>query len=119
MMYSDTDEYEVPFEMDRLIADAVGEVLKDEDPQRFLSWLRAHISDYYIGLLAEPQGELLLGPPSGPDELMAVPPELLRSLAFALGHTIWNGTPLPGNGFRPRPLPAPRGNDPCPCFGYR
>lgn len=36
-------------------------------------------------------------------------------LATVLARMIWNSTPLPGNDFRPQPLPAPRRNDRCDC----
>ena len=39
----------------------------------------------------------------------------LRAGANAVATTIWNLTPLRSNGYRPRPLPPPGRNDPCPC----
>ncbi|MCH4565515.1 SEC-C domain-containing protein [Halomonas sp. EGI 63088] len=35
--------------------------------------------------------------------------------SWPLARAIWNATPLPSNGFQPRPLPVPGRNDPCPC----
>ncbi|WP_459937647.1 SEC-C metal-binding domain-containing protein [Desulfonatronum parangueonense] len=36
-------------------------------------------------------------------------------MATIFARTIWNSTPLPGNDFRPRPLPVQRRNDRCDC----
>lgn len=36
-------------------------------------------------------------------------------MAHWLATFIWNATPLPDNGFQPRPLPTPAASDPCPC----
>ncbi len=120
MTYShETDAYPVPFDMERLVTDAVAEALRHEDADRFHRWLRTRIEDYYTGPLDHPQEDLF--PPSGdqvgdPRELSL---EVLRTLAFALGRAIWNAMPLPGNGFRPNPLPEPGRNSPCPCGSGR
>lgn len=41
-------------------------------------------------------------------------PRFARAIAFSLGRTIWNATPLPSNGFRPRSLGWPGANEMCP-----
>lgn len=46
-------------------------------------------------------------------------PQFARALAFSLGRTIWNATPLPSNGFRRRSLGWPGPNEPCPCGSNR
>jgi tetratricopeptide (TPR) repeat protein len=38
-----------------------------------------------------------------------------RAGTNAIATSIWNASPLPSNGYRPRPMPAPGRNDPCPC----
>ena len=85
----------------RLLKSAVGEILRRQEGDAFLSWM---------------QSEALEGFPevfSGLDERVA------RALALELGRQIWDATPLPWNGFRPLPLPHPRGQDPCPCGSGR
>ncbi len=45
--------------------------------------------------------------------------DLIAQAAWPLALSIWNHTPLPGNGFRPRPVPMPERNDPCRCGSGR
>lgn len=40
---------------------------------------------------------------------------ILRALCAHLAVHVWNGAPLPSNGYRPRKLPRPGRNDPCWC----
>jgi len=75
---------------------AVREILRHEDHDRFLDWMRANGAR----LLPAP---LTDGAAGG------------AAASIALGRAIWNATPLPGNHFRPRPIPEPGRNDPCPC----
>ena len=42
-------------------------------------------------------------------------PEAQRALLLMLGRAIWSRTPVPANRFRPRSLPKPERNAPCPC----
>jgi hypothetical protein len=95
-------EDDVPPEMADFLAAAVAEVLRTEDSTQFLAW----VADEAPRLLAGPFGEL-------PDE------QDRRGVAMELGRALWNAVPLPGNGFRPRPLPRPERNDPCPCGSGR
>jgi tetratricopeptide (TPR) repeat protein len=52
-------------------------------------------------------------------EQIVMDPEMLRALGVTLASMIWNSTPLPSNHFKPRPLPRPGRNDPCPCGSGR
>jgi hypothetical protein len=84
-----------PLDLGRLLDDAIGEAVSHEDPDRFLAWFRDHITDYET---ESSNGTLLDAP-----------------FVALLGRSIWNALALPGNGFRPRPLPEPGRNDPCFC----
>ncbi|MEP7276582.1 MAG: SEC-C metal-binding domain-containing protein [Betaproteobacteria bacterium] len=42
-----------------------------------------------------------------------------RAALYSLGRLLWNRLPLPDNHFRPRPLPKPERNGPCPCGSGR
>jgi len=77
-----------------LIDACVAAIVRDEDWQRFTHFLE----------------EMLL---AGKLPQLPAEPEAARMLACALGRAIWNATPLPGNGFRPRLIPAPGRNDRC------
>jgi len=77
-----------------LIDACVAAIVRDEDWQRFSRSLE----------------EMLR---AGKVPSLPVDPEAARMLGCALGRTIWNATPLPGNGFRPRPIPSPGRNDRC------
>ena len=80
------------------INDAVEEILRHENSDRFLGWARNHFSRYV-------------------DE--AIVPEInqesARAVGVHLGRALWNVVPLPSNQFRPQPLPEPGRNDPCFC----
>ena len=83
-----------------LIDAAVREILRHEDPERFLDWIRANAR------------KLLPASIKHSDDGGA-------AASIALGRGIWNATPLPGNHFRPKPIPEPGRNDPCPCGSGR
>ena len=85
-----------------LVRDATAEILSHQDAQRFLAWMVEHAAGYLGAALAE-----------SPDE------GAQRAIATVLGRGIWNATPLPDNDFRPRALPEPGRNDPCPCGSGR
>jgi len=100
---------DLPFDdtlLERLLPDSVAVALRGESPAAFFAWMRARIRDE-------------LAPPldlfSSQDPSDAVDESVLDVFAWQLGRAIWNGLPLPGNNFRPRPLPNPGRNDPCPC----
>ena len=73
-----------------ILEDAIAHILKHEDSQAFQDWFMHSALDHSAD-------------------------QDIRPLASAMGRSIWNATPLPGNDFRPRQLPAPGRNDPCPC----
>lgn len=50
-----------------------------------------------------------------PGDLPADPALMAHPLSTQLALEIWNKTPVPENGFRPRPLAPPRAATPCPC----
>lgn len=75
----------------------VGKILASEDFDQVLAWLRD--SEVIHDIL--PPGQTT--------------PETLRAVSALFARSIWNATPLPGNRFRPRPLPRPQRNDPCLC----
>lgn len=82
--------------LEEFITDAVDEILAHEDFTRFRTWVEEE------------------GPRRQRQWARLVEPER-RSRAQRLARALWNATPLPGNGLRPKPLPGPERNDPCPC----
>lgn len=82
--------------LEELITDAVDEILAHEDYARFRTWLAEE------------------APRRQPQWARLAEAEL-RARVQRFARAIWNATPLPGNGLRPRPLPSPERNDPCPC----
>lgn len=83
--------------MEQIILLAVREILRQQAPGPFLDWARLEIP----GLLGLSEAELT--------------PAEQTSLCVLLAYAIWNATPLPDHGFRPRPLPVPDAQDACPC----
>ncbi len=77
-----------------IMDDAIAHILAHEDAEAFQNWFMQTVHEYS----------------ADPD---------IRPLASAMGRAIWNATPLPGNDFRPRILPSPGRNDPCPCNSGR
>jgi len=101
-MTEESFEDDVPPEMADFLAAAIAEILRTEDSTVFLSWVAA-------------EAPRLLG-----KAFSELPDDRDRSgVAMELGRALWNAVPLPGNGFRPRPLPRPERNDPCPCGSGR
>ncbi len=85
----------------RLISAGVREAVRTEDSAAFLAWMRAE------------------APRRFGDVFDRFPAEISGRMALWLGAAIWNVTPLPGNEFRPRPLPQPQRNQPCICGSGR
>ena len=98
-MHSNLHDDAFSLSLELLLKDAVIQVLEHEDPKRFFDWLRDQLHEYYSSTI--------------PEEL--VDPQDFSRIAMGLGRAIWNAMPLPGNNFRPRLLPEPGRNHPCPC----
>ena len=88
---------EPPDELAELLSAAVGQVLRLQDSESFLRWMR------------QASERLPQAFPPGADA------GARRAMATSLGRALWNATPLPRLGYRPEPLPKPQRNDPCPC----
>jgi tetratricopeptide (TPR) repeat protein len=82
--------------MEQLILDAVHAAHRFADPDPFLRWARRAVP-----LVLDLEEEL--------------PMDEQRRLAGLLGIAIWNATPFPDNGWRPKPLPEPALEAPCLC----
>lgn len=78
------------------------QIVRREDPDAFLEWIRS------TAPLLLPELTEQVTDPGARDSILTM-----------LGRTIWNSTPLPSNGFRPRPLPKPGRNDACICGSGR
>jgi tetratricopeptide (TPR) repeat protein len=89
-------------EFSRFLSEAVREALRTEDGEAFLAWMQEEAPLRAGGVFA-----------GLPDAAAR------RGLATELGRSLWNAMPLPGNGFRPRPIPRPERNDACPCGSGR
>lgn len=86
-----------------LLDRSVAFILKSEDPDAFLRWFGEYAQQIAPGFFA---------PLTNPDGL--------HSFKAFFARYIWNRTTLPGNHFRPRPLPKPERNTLCPCgSGYK
>ena len=85
-----------------ILEDSVSHILVDEDAEQYLQW----VGKEFARRSTERPGLF-----DTPDESTA--------LATNFGRSIWNAFPLPGNGFRPRPLAMPGRNDVCPCGSGR
>ena len=93
MYHPDTPDEE---RIEQVILQSVRRILEHQDAARFLDWAREAIPGA-LGLADE-----------------GLTPEEGRRLAMLLATAIWNATPLPSEGFRPRPLSG-AGDGPCPC----
>jgi tetratricopeptide (TPR) repeat protein len=77
--------------------------LSHDDPNHFLDWLRKYGLEFFI------KAEMI------PD----IPKAGWPAVGTVLGRAILNHLPDPRNDFRPRKLPEPGRNDPCPCGSGR
>jgi hypothetical protein len=82
--------------MDELLTEAVGTILREPDPERFLTWGRERIPLALAGV----------------ESLDA---DDTRRLAALLAQAIWNAVPRPDLGFTVSPLAEPAPADPCRC----
>ncbi len=89
-------------ELSHFLREAVAEALRTEDGERFLAWMCDEAPRRAPKVFAELEDAAAQ-----------------RGLATEIGRSLWNGLPLPGNGFRPRPIAKPERNDPCPCGSGR
>jgi hypothetical protein len=85
----------------RLLKSAVGEILRLQEGDAFLSWMQSE------------------APKRFPEVFSGLDERVVRALTLELGRQIWDATPLPRNAFHPLPLPRPRDQDPCPCGSGR
>ncbi|ANG61797.1 hypothetical protein A8C75_04425 [Marinobacterium aestuarii] len=88
-----------PLQLESLLQDAAREIFRVEDFELFSQWLRQNFDNYCA--------------PSMFDEGLA--PGTVAALTGHLAREIWQFMPLPGNHFKPRPLPKLKPNDPCAC----
>jgi hypothetical protein len=85
-------------EFQRLIPDSVGIAMRAADPADFLGWVRDKLLGY-----------------AAPDSPLHGDTNLGRAMAFAWARAVWNGLPLNADGIKPRSMPEPGRDEPCPC----
>ncbi len=88
-----------PLQLESLLQDAAREIFRVQDFESFSQWLRQNFNRYCA--------------PGMFDEGLA--PGTVEALTGHLAREIWRFMPLPGNHFKPRPLPKLKPNDPCAC----
>ncbi len=87
-----------PDPFDYLTADAVRHMLRHQDAEKFLVWMRQEAPKLHPGVFARV-----------PDVV------LWPSFATSLGTGLWNAMPLPRHDYRPEPLPRQSSGDLCRC----
>ena len=96
------DEAPLDFpDLDALLAAAAARVVEGVDAHDFIAWFVEQSP-----IIAPGFGETLRHSSDG-------------DLRAGFARALWNRFPQPANRFRPRPLPAPRRNDPCVCGSGR
>lgn len=80
------------------VEDAIDQILLREDENEFLAWVRAEAPRRFEEDFARLSGE-----------------QAVRATVFEIARELWNKVPLPGFGYRIRPIPSPERNDRCPC----
>jgi tetratricopeptide (TPR) repeat protein len=85
-------------EFERLIPDSVGVAMRVANAGEFLRWVQQSLKDY-----------------AAENSLVMVDRALARALAFAWARAIWNGLPLDASGHKPKRMPDPAPEEPCPC----
>ena len=104
-------ETELPFDVERLLPDAVAAILELQDATRFFTWMDENIHRYVTSPSAV-QGNLFAN-----DEYLSE--DAIRQFGRLFAHNLWNVTPIPRKHFQPDPLPSPGRNSPCPCGSGR
>jgi tetratricopeptide (TPR) repeat protein len=94
--FEPTDE---PLQLESLLQDAARQIFRDESFASFELWLKQNFDRYCEAQMFDEGLE----------------PGTIRALTGHLAREIWKHMPLPGNHFRPRPLPKLKPNDPCAC----
>jgi len=82
--------------VEQLLLEMVAHMLSHEDFEALLTWMRDSAQRFF--------GHMDFVDEGGP-----------RALAAMVARSAWNRMPLPGNHFKPRPVPTPGRNDSCPC----
>ncbi len=95
----DPDNNSAPLNFFQLLDDSIKFIIEHEDFDAFRAWLFKNIQTY-------------MTPETPFPAIDTVPAEIM---ARGLLREIWNVVPLPGNGFRPSPIPKPKRNSPCSC----
>lgn len=90
-------------ELEALLRRAAFEILKTENAEEFVRWFQDHAREIAPGFF----------------QTYAADAAASRSFAAQFARVIWNRTPLPGNGYLPRPLPEPAADAPCYCGSGR
>lgn len=92
------DEDEANASLERFLSICVTTLLRQKEPGKFLEWMRENAPTLFPEIFGQ-----------------IIDPAMRPSAAYSFGRVIWNATPLPGNLFKPRPLPKPERNAPCTC----
>jgi hypothetical protein len=92
------DENESDNTVENFISFCVSGLLRLEDPEKYLAWVRERAPSEFPEIFGQ-----------------IIDPEMRPAAAYSFGRLIWNATPLPGHNFKPRALPKPERNAPCPC----
>ena len=102
---------EPPFDIERLLPEAVAAILELQDADRFFTWMDENIYRY----VTDPSivQSNLFSNDEHPSE------EMIRQFGRLFAHNLWNITPIPRKHFQPDPLPLPGRNSPCPCGSGR
>lgn len=97
-LYENDNDDETAEELADFLRDAVVEALRTEDAAAFMEWVREEAPERAPQLFEDLPND-----------------QARRGITTELSRTLWNAVPLPGNGYRPRPIERPERNDPCPC----
>lgn len=85
-------------DLSAFVEDAIDQILLREEEIGFFAWVRAE------------------APRRFPEDFAHLPGEpAARATAFNIARQLWNEVPLPGAGYRVRPIPSPERNTRCPC----